>query len=45
MKIAFISLGCKVNNYEVDAIKDLFIQSGVDGYWDFFPVWIFCLFC
>lgn len=28
MKIAFISLGCKVNNYEVDAIKDLFVQSG-----------------
>lgn len=28
MKVAFITLGCKVNSYESDAIKELFVASG-----------------
>ena len=28
MKVAFITLGCKVNSYETDAISDLFIKRG-----------------
>ncbi len=28
MKVAFITLGCKVNSYESDAIADLFMQRG-----------------
>lgn len=28
MKIAFITLGCKVNSYETDAISDLFVKRG-----------------
>lgn len=28
MKIAFITLGCKVNSYETDAIIDLFVKRG-----------------
>ena len=28
MKIAFITLGCKVNSYETDAISDLFAKRG-----------------
>ena len=28
MKVAFITLGCKVNSYETDAISDLFVKRG-----------------
>ena len=28
MKVSFITLGCKVNSYETDAISDLFIKRG-----------------
>lgn len=28
MKVAFITLGCKVNTYETDAISDLFVKRG-----------------
>ena len=28
MNIAFITLGCKVNSYETDAISDLFVKRG-----------------
>lgn len=28
MKVAFITLGCKVNSYETDAICDLFVKRG-----------------
>ena len=28
MKVAFITLGCKVNSYETDAICDLFVRRG-----------------
>ena len=39
MKVAFITLGCKVNSYETDAISDLFIKRGAvivssDDYFD-----------
>lgn len=30
MKVAFITLGCKVNSYETDAICDLFVKRGAD---------------
>ena len=30
MKVAFITLGCKVNSYETDAISDLFIKRGAE---------------
>ena len=28
MRVAFITLGCKVNSYETDAISDLFVKRG-----------------
>ena len=28
MRVAFITLGCKVNSYETDAICDLFVKRG-----------------
>lgn len=30
MKVAFITLGCKVNSYETDAISDLFVKRGAE---------------
>ena len=30
MKVAFITLGCKVNSYETDAISDLFKKRGAE---------------
>ena len=29
-KVAFLTLGCKVNSYETDAMEQLFIKSGYD---------------
>ena len=33
MRIAFTTLGCKVNHYETEAMRELFQQAG----WDVVP--------
>jgi threonylcarbamoyladenosine tRNA methylthiotransferase MtaB len=42
MKVAFYSLGCKVNTYETEAVMELFIEKGYEivGYDSFSDVYI-----